>query len=88
MPPPVSAAPDEDAAPPSLAEVLVDMLEEGKRSYPRDPPPPPRWEPTVEPAGDLPLKASRVAGCLGRAILLVVLFVALLIVLALAALMS
>jgi len=67
---PEAESPEEAPATPSLADVLVEMLEEGERGRSRrEPPPPPPWEPTV----DVALKPSRFLGCLFKLVLLIVL---------------
>lgn len=62
---PDAADPEESSDPPSLADVLVDMLEEGERTRRRAEAPPFRM-PTVEAPG----RPRPLFGCLGRAVLL------------------
>ena len=71
-PRPKAAEPEDEEAVPSLAEVIVDMLEESRR--PSEPVEEPRWreEPVVV-ARPKPF----IAGCLGRLLLLVFLLIAL-----------
>lgn len=70
-PRPTVVEPEEGDAEPSLAEVLVDMLEEGRRARGTVDDPP--WR---EPIATAPPKPF-IAGCLGRLLLLVFLLIAL-----------